>query len=115
MAVTHDTQEVPSSFYGPQPDLVSPEVTHRTHTAGAQQSRTNSSDSVHKVHHQAIDKEQQILAAELAKDEAEVEEDRARRKEFYRKFRPFILGGVALLILGWWISATVLKATRHRW
>jgi CNT family concentrative nucleoside transporter len=31
------------------------------------------------------------------------------------KYRPFILGALALLILGWWISATVLRATRHRW
>ncbi|KAF6760052.1 Na+ dependent nucleoside transporter C-terminus-domain-containing protein [Ephemerocybe angulata] len=35
--------------------------------------------------------------------------------EFYARFRPLILGAVALLILGWWVSATVLKATRHRW
>lgn len=30
-------------------------------------------------------------------------------------YRPYILIGLAILILGWWISATVLKATRHRW
>jgi CNT family concentrative nucleoside transporter len=34
---------------------------------------------------------------------------------FYPKFRPYILSALALLILGWWISAAVLKATRHRW
>ena len=33
----------------------------------------------------------------------------------YPKLRPYILSALALLILGWWISATVLKATRHRW
>jgi len=33
----------------------------------------------------------------------------------YSKFRPYILTALALLILGWWISATILKATRHRW
>jgi concentrative nucleoside transporter, CNT family len=33
----------------------------------------------------------------------------------YPKSRPYILSALALLILGWWISATVLKATRHRW
>ena len=33
----------------------------------------------------------------------------------YQRFRPLILGALAALILGWWISATVLKATRHRW
>ena len=31
------------------------------------------------------------------------------------KLRPYILTALALLILGWWISATVLEATRHRW
>lgn len=33
----------------------------------------------------------------------------------YSKFKPYILGGLALLILGWWISATILHDTRHRW
>jgi concentrative nucleoside transporter, CNT family len=37
------------------------------------------------------------------------------RSDFYAKCRPFILGGLAALILGWWISATVLRETRHRW
>jgi len=34
---------------------------------------------------------------------------------FYTQYRPFVLGALALLILGWWISATVLPATRPRW
>lgn len=46
-------------------------------------------------------------------DEAEYE--KRRKHERYMKFRPYILGAVALVILGWWISSTVLKATRHRW
>jgi len=37
------------------------------------------------------------------------------RKQFYNKCRPFILWALASLILAWWISATVLKSTRHRW
>jgi hypothetical protein len=45
-------------------------------------------------------------------DEADREQ---RRHELYLRFRPYILAGVALVILGWWISATILKATRHRW
>ncbi|CAL1708200.1 unnamed protein product [Somion occarium] len=52
---------------------------------------------------------------ELANDDIEVEEARSKREAFYRKYRPLILGGIAAVILGWWISATVLKATRHRW
>ncbi|KAJ6497866.1 Na+ dependent nucleoside transporter C-terminus-domain-containing protein [Mycena sanguinolenta] len=51
----------------------------------------------------------------LAKDSEEVEAARTRRQNLGHKLRPFILGGLALLILGWWISATILKATRHRW
>jgi concentrative nucleoside transporter, CNT family len=39
----------------------------------------------------------------------------ARRAAFWGQYRPFILGGIAAVILGWWISSTVLKATRHRW
>ncbi|KAF8891723.1 Na+ dependent nucleoside transporter C-terminus-domain-containing protein [Infundibulicybe gibba] len=41
--------------------------------------------------------------------------DSPEQRGRYRRFRPFILIGFALIILGWWISATVLKATRHRW
>lgn len=33
----------------------------------------------------------------------------------YDLYRPYILGATAFVILGWWISATVLEATRHRW
>ncbi|THH05816.1 hypothetical protein EW145_g4516 [Phellinidium pouzarii] len=76
--------------------------------------RTGSSvDSTRKS--EPADKEQQIFANELAKDQEEVEHDREHRHELYMRFRPYILGGLAVLILGWWISATILKATRHRW
>ena len=43
------------------------------------------------------------------------ESDEKSEEESKSKYRPFILGGLALLILGWWISATILEATRHRW
>jgi len=33
----------------------------------------------------------------------------------YAQLHPYILTGLALVILGWWISSTVLQATRHRW
>ncbi|KIY47926.1 hypothetical protein FISHEDRAFT_44328 [Fistulina hepatica ATCC 64428] len=56
-----------------------------------------------------------LLAKELEKEAREVEGAKARRHSFFVRFRPLILGGVAAIILGWWISATVLKATRHRW
>ena len=33
----------------------------------------------------------------------------------HNKSRVFVLIGLAALILGWWISSTVLEATRGRW
>jgi CNT family concentrative nucleoside transporter len=42
-------------------------------------------------------------------------ESQARRRAFWAYYKPFVLAGIAAVILGWWISATILKATRHRW
>lgn len=39
----------------------------------------------------------------------------ALRAALYKRFWPFILAGVAAVILGWWISSIILKTTRHRW
>jgi len=48
--------------------------------------------------------------------EESIEDGRSSSKPtFYQKYRPFILGATAAVILGWWISSTILKATRHRW
>ena len=44
-----------------------------------------------------------------------IEQDPAKKAAFVYKYRPFLLTGLALVIFGWWISATILKATRHRW
>lgn len=54
-------------------------------------------------------------AALAAREEADIEADKERKHRTYLRIRPFILCGLALLILGWWISATVLPATRDRW
>ncbi|TFK75343.1 hypothetical protein BDN72DRAFT_787275 [Pluteus cervinus] len=43
------------------------------------------------------------------------DEEKSQTGSIYRKLRPFILGLVATVILGWWISSIVLEATRHRW
>jgi len=45
----------------------------------------------------------------------DIEEARVKRALFWAKYRPLILAGVAAVIFGWWVSATILKATRHRW
>lgn len=73
-------------------------------------SRSTESFSNEKQRNQEVDAE-----AVLAHDEEEVEGARTQRQIFYRRYRPFILGGIAAVILGWWISATILEATRHRW
>jgi hypothetical protein len=54
-------------------------------------------------------------AALDAKEEADIESDRKKQAGLWRRIRPFFLAALSLLILGWWISATVLPATRHRW
>jgi len=76
-------------------------------------SRTSESDASNNEKG-GIDPEVQQIK-ELAHDETEVEGARKWRHDLYARFRPFILAGLALVILGWWISATVLERTRHRW
>lgn len=86
-------------------------VVHDANVVERKSSRTtSSSDSDRKV----IDPEAQEQK-EIANDEIEVEEARSRRQHFYKRYRPVILGLVAAVILGWWISSTILTATRHRW
>jgi hypothetical protein len=60
----------------------------------------------------AVNGETNVLAA---KEEEEIEEEQASLARLWRKIRPFALSGIALLILGWWISATILAGTRNRW
>ena len=33
----------------------------------------------------------------------------------YETFHPYVLAALAALVLGWWISSTILPATRGRW
>jgi CNT family concentrative nucleoside transporter len=42
-------------------------------------------------------------------------EEKQQSRGPYPKLRPYILTAGALFILGWWLSATILKATRGRW
>ncbi|KAH6914173.1 H+/nucleoside cotransporter [Coprinopsis sp. MPI-PUGE-AT-0042] len=74
-----------------------------------QASRTESGDSVHK------EKIPPHYDPEVVESQHVVEDREPERRSLYTRFRPFILAGCALVILGWWISATVLEATRHRW
>jgi len=60
---------------------------------------------------------EQANAAEVEKGapQEDVEETKEHSWTSYERLRPFILVGIALVILGWWISSIVLPATRHRW
>ena len=44
-----------------------------------------------------------------------VEENKGHSWTSYQRLRPYILVGLGLLILAWWISSIALPATRHRW
>ncbi|KAG0706038.1 Na+ dependent nucleoside transporter C-terminus-domain-containing protein [Suillus ampliporus] len=46
---------------------------------------------------------------------ADKDEGMQARTSFDKKLRVIVLIGLAALVLGWWISATILKATRGRW
>ncbi|KAI0949647.1 hypothetical protein AcW1_009193 [Taiwanofungus camphoratus] len=52
---------------------------------------------------------------ESVTDDDELREEPSLMSVWYTKLRPLILLALAGTILGWWISSTVLKATRHRW
>jgi len=61
----------------------------------------------------SIDKEKE--ASDTNGAEALIVDDEGKSYNRQRLLRVAILVGLALLILGWWISSTILKATRHRW
>jgi CNT family concentrative nucleoside transporter len=96
-----------------------PAATHDVHERKSpyhedvEEKKLRSSSSLEKgqQHHEPIT-DPRVLDA---KEEADIEETRKKRAGIWRKIRPFFLAALALLILGWWISATVLTATRHRW
>lgn len=56
-------------------------------------------------------------AATDINDPPSTQEDQLKQQKEVpgKKIRVTLLLGLAALILGWWISATVLKTTRHRW
>lgn len=70
------------------------------------------SESSHSVSKEKRDVEPHLEEANLKLDEESAEE---RSPSFASKYKPFILTALALVILGWWISSTILEKTRHRW
>lgn len=73
--------------------------------------KTNSRSSSESLRNEKVEKE--VDAASIHSAKALDEEE--KKPSIYRKYRPFILGFIALVILGWWISSIVLKGTRRRW
>ncbi|KAL1704553.1 Na+ dependent nucleoside transporter C-terminus-domain-containing protein [Schizophyllum commune] len=98
----------------PAPIHELPATSSATPEAQAAHRKPSLSASSYSNEKQQVDPEV-VIAKELAKDSEEVEAARERRRAVYTRLRPFILVGLIVLIGGWWISATVLPATRHRW
>ncbi|TDL26041.1 hypothetical protein BD410DRAFT_784065 [Rickenella mellea] len=94
----------------PAPAPTTPAVSYQGQTVQRKASTSSDPDSVEKTL-----KGQDTVTTRIQHDEEEIAEEKSDRSAFYARARPYILTGVALVILGWWISATILKATRHRW
>jgi CNT family concentrative nucleoside transporter len=84
-------------------------------TASTPVVRKNSNASTSSISNEKVVDPEAQVAKEVAHDEAELEEAKARQHALYAKLRPFILGGLAAVIIGWWISSIIMHATRHRW
>jgi CNT family concentrative nucleoside transporter len=64
---------------------------------------------------QPVDRE--VHVANVVED-AEIEATKREcsgKSSLYSRLRPALLLGLAALILGWWISAIILRDTGHRW
>lgn len=104
MAADHSTQDIEANAATHAP--TSPGV-----IAGADypamRKASRSTDSVHSTEKERIPTDANVMAA---KDSEEIEESRLKRHFTYERYRPLILGGVAAVILGWWISSTSMSA-----
>lgn len=84
------------------------------------QSHSSGSNSIAKGDPAADHPDTKLEDPEKAQDnhteEKHVEEEEVSGlTKLYRNYRPVFLAALALVILGWWVSSTVLQATRHRW
>ncbi|TFL04861.1 Na+ dependent nucleoside transporter C-terminus-domain-containing protein [Pterulicium gracile] len=51
----------------------------------------------------------------IASSSSSIHEEEEKKPSFSERYKHFIRAGLAIVILGWWISSTVLPATRPRW
>lgn len=75
----------------------------------------NSSYDDEKIRVSEKDAAQQDVLLANAQSEHDDDEKKLRRKAIMSKARPFILGAIAFVILGWWVSSIVIPASRGRW
>ena len=81
----------------------------QTQRLARNQSHSSGTNSIHKV----ADPEK--VQKDVHHDEERKEEEVSGLSRLYCSYRPLFLAAIAAVILGWWISATILEATRHRW
>lgn len=68
------------------------------------------------THSSSFDKEKQPADSQVVSERDEDDEEPEKSPHFlFAMRRPVILTLLAATILGWWITATILPATRHRW
>ncbi|KAI0712943.1 Na+ dependent nucleoside transporter C-terminus-domain-containing protein [Cerioporus squamosus] len=83
------------------------------------QSQSSADDSIAKVDPTNVSTDVQVKDPEKASaaqpEDEDEDEDVSALTKGYRRFRPLVLVALAAVILGWWICATILPATRHRW
>ena len=101
------------SFHCPVMDSPRPEPHPYTSPAVAPAERTASlrktNSSTGSIDEKAAARDPEVVLTQ------DVDQEEEKKPSIYQRFRPFILAGVAAVILGWWVSSIVLKATRHRW
>ncbi|KAI8994069.1 Na+ dependent nucleoside transporter C-terminus-domain-containing protein [Trametes punicea] len=100
-------------------EMVNSAEEQQAHDMVRKPSRSSGGDSIEKGDLTNVGAEVQVKDPEKRTHDyfiaQEDEEDVSFLTKLFRRFRPIILVALAAVILGWWISATVLKATRHRW
>ncbi|KAG8917113.1 hypothetical protein FRC00_014022, partial [Tulasnella sp. 408] len=90
--------------------LATPDITRRSDEYSKEKKSEDAKLDTLSMH--SVEKQEGFVKTKQVRESSE--EDSKPHNPLYPRLRPFILAGLALLILGWWISATILPATRHR-
>lgn len=68
---------------------------------------------------QSPSSEKDVIKKEVVTDAADNSsvggEEKTSSSPFSKHVKPLTLVVTAIVILGWWVSATIIPATRHRW